>query len=72
MVQKQSPQMEIRMWGKWGRDGDVPQGSGHWVVGPPGSGGVFSKGGGARSPSVPADHSPWMLPQFLCPIFCSP
>lgn len=71
MVQKQSPQMEIRMWGKWGRDGDIPQGSGHWAVGPPGSRGVFSKGGGARSPGVPADLSPGVLPQLLCPVLCS-
>lgn len=71
MVQKQSPQMEIRMWGNWGRDGDIPQGSGNCVVGPPGSWGEFSKGDGARSPGVPADLSPGVLPQLLCPVLCS-
>lgn len=33
-VQKQSHQLEIRVWGKWGRKRDTPQWSGHWAVGP--------------------------------------
>lgn len=63
-VQKQSPQLEVRVRGG---QGDPPQGPGQW--GPLGMWGGVPKGGAW---GVPLTLPNCVLPRCLCPVLCSP
>lgn len=73
-VQKQSPQLEVRVQGKCAREWRRPQGPGHQAMGSPGGKGVGERSPGEEGARVLGGQAEPPTPrasQLLCPVLCS-